>query len=88
MRTVESQHDNIGGVDSIGDLILNAGFEIVGRIFQTGGVDQEKTIVDASHDIIARSALFAGDDGDVFMREAIEKAGFTSVGLADKGDDR
>lgn len=69
-------------------MVLDVGFEVVVRIFQAGGIDKEKTVVDASHDIIAGCSLLAGNNGDIFMRKAVQKAGLASVGLTDEGDDR
>ncbi len=67
---------------------MNAGFEIVVRIFQTSSIDKQETVVDASHDVITGRSLFTGDDGDVLVRQTIEEAGLAGVGLADEGDDR
>lgn len=69
-------------------MVLDVGFKVVVRIFQAGGIDKEEAVVDTSHDIIASRSLLAGNDSDIFMRKAIQKAGFASVGLADESDDR
>ena len=53
-----------------------------------GGVNHQKSIVNPSGDGVACRAGFAGDDGDVFVREAVQEAGFSSVGLTDKRDNR
>ncbi len=86
-RAVESEEDEVGAVDGVGDLVLDTGFKIVIRIFQPGGINQKETVVDASHDIIAGRSLFAGDDSDVFVGKAVQETGLAGVGLADEGDD-
>ncbi len=83
LRGVEREQDDVRNFDSVGDLVLDAGFEIVGRVLEAGGVDEEKTIVDARDDIIAGRSLFAGDDGDVFVCKAVKQAGFAGVSLTD-----
>lgn len=69
-------------------MVLDVGFEVVVRIFQASGINKEKTVVDASHNIIAGRSLLASNNGDVFVGEAVQKAGLASVGLADESDDR
>lgn len=87
-RAVESEEDEVGGINGVGDLILDASFEVIVGVFQAGGVDEEEAVVDVRHNVITGRALFSGDDSDVFMGETIQKAGFASVGLADECDDR
>lgn len=86
-RAVEGEEDEVGAVDGIGDLVLDTGFKIVIRVFQSGGVNQKKTVVDASHNIIAGRSLFAGDDSDVFVGKVVQETGLAGIGLADEGDD-
>lgn len=80
---VNDMEDEVGGFDSVLDLILNRCFEIVVGVFEAGGVNQNEFAVNRGHNIVASSSRFAGDDGDVFMSEAIKEAGFAGVGLAD-----
>ena len=79
---VDDEEDKVGGVDGIGDLVLDVFLKVVGGILQTGGVDQEELIIDLGEHIVARSPLFAGDNGDIFVRKTIKQAGFAGVGLA------
>ncbi len=84
---VESEQNQIGAVDGVGDLVLDASLKIVFGVFQPGGIDEQETVVNARHYVVAGSSLFAGDDGDVFVSQTIEQAGFAGVGLADESDD-
>lgn len=85
---IKCEANEISGVDGVSDLILDTCLKIILGIFEASGVYQDKTIINARHDIIASCAFFAGDNGDIFMRETIEQAGFASIRLANKGDNR
>lgn len=85
---VEGKKNEFGTVNSVSDLVLNAGFKIVIRVFETSGIDEEETIINASQNIVSGSPLFASDDSDVFVRETIKQARFASVSLTNEGDDR
>ena len=84
---IKRKQDEIGRIDCIGNLVLDASLKIVIGVFQTGGINQQKALVNACHDVVASGSLFASDDSDVFARKTVQKTRFTGVGLADECDD-
>lgn len=69
-------------------MVLDAGFKFIGGIFEASSVNQQKTVVNAGGDIVARGAFFAGHDGEILARQTVEQAGFASVSLTNQGDNR
>lgn len=83
---VERQKNKVGGFDGVIDLILDASFEVIIRVLETSGVNQEKTVVNSGHDVVAGGAFFAGDDGDILAGKTVQNAGFASVSLTNECD--
>src|SRR5207248_1743103 len=83
--------DNISAVGGLDDLLLDGEFEVVFRVFDTGGVDQPELanfVVSAGeaglgHDAVAGGAGFAGDDGFAAFQDGVEQAGLANIGPAD-----
>ncbi len=63
---------------------MNASLKVIRRVFKPGSINEEKAIINASHDIVTGGSLFAGYDGDVFVCQTVKQAGFTGVSLTNK----
>ena len=85
---VKGDKNYIGNLDGVGDLVLDWGFEGIVWVFETGGIDKSERIIDDSYNIVASSALFACDDGNISMGKTIKNARFASIRLSDECNNR
>ena len=84
---IEGEQDKVGVCDGVFDLVLNVGLELVVWVLETGGIDEDIAIANATHDVVASSTRFARNNSRRLVNEAIKEARFASIGLANDCDD-